>query len=51
MLKPIRYKKGTNGALHIGGRYNKLTIFTYEKCARLQLGKHVFHFGNYWKKA
>ena len=46
MLKPIRYAE-TNGALHIGGRHNKLTIFTWERCARLHIGKHTFHFGNW----
>lgn len=46
MLKPIRYAE-TNGALHIGGRHNKLIIFTRERCARLHVGKHVFHFGNW----
>lgn len=45
-MKLIRYAK-TNGALHIGGRNNKLTIFTRDGCARLHLGKHVFHFGDW----
>lgn len=49
MLKPIRYSK-TNGALHIGGRHNKLTIFTGERCARLHLGKRTFHLGSWWDR-
>lgn len=48
MLKIIRYGKNNN-ALHIGGLYNKLSIFFNEKCARLQLGNKSFHFGN-WNK-
>lgn len=47
MLKPIRYSKN-NGAIHIGGRNNKLSIFTREKSARLHIGKHTFHFGKAW---
>ncbi|NCB52873.1 MAG: hypothetical protein EOM54_13520 [Clostridia bacterium] len=43
---PIRYAKNT-GALHIGGRQNKLTIFTLEHCARLEIGKRTWHFGNW----
>lgn len=46
MLKPIRYSS-TNGALHIGGRKYKLSIFTREGCARLHLGDRNFHFGNW----
>lgn len=56
MLKPIRYSSN-NGALHIGTQYNKLTVFTRERCARLELGInglvyqlfgwHTFHFGNW----
>lgn len=42
-MKPIRYSK-TNGALNIGGRHNKLAIFTREKCARLHIGNRTFHF-------
>lgn len=37
----------TNGALHIGGRKYKLSIFTREGCARLHLGDRKFHFGNW----
>lgn len=46
-MKPIRYSK-TNGALNIGGRNNKLTIFTREKCACFMFqGRRIFHFGNW----
>ncbi len=49
-MKPIRYSK-TNGALNIGGRNNKLTIFTREKCACFTFqGRRIFHFGKYWGK-
>lgn len=47
MLKPIRYSKNNN-TLHIGSRNNKLTIFFWEKSARLEIGKHTFHFGKAW---
>lgn len=46
-MKPIRYSK-TNGALNIGGRNNKLTIFTREKCACFTFkGRRILHFWNW----
>lgn len=46
-MKLIRYSE-INGALNIGGRNNKLTIFTREKCACLTFqGRRIFHFGDW----
>ena len=46
-MKLIRYSK-TNRALNIGGRNNKLTIFTREKCVCFTFrGRRVFYFGNW----
>lgn len=45
-MKPIRYSS-TNGAINIGGRRHKLTIFTQERVARLHWGDRTFHIGDW----
>lgn len=45
-MLPVRYSK-TNGNIYIGGRKNKLSIFTRTRTARLQLFGYTLHFGKW----
>lgn len=50
-MKFIRYRKGRHATnLFIGGLNNKLEIFITDRCVRLMLGRHVWHWGKAWRQ-